>query len=174
MPDQYLLLQIQKQIVEQTEKPVFAEVTLTSSHAPFITPLHDGAWNEDALMATYERSGAPERKQMYELTPENYTRSVNYSIRSVTLFLAKEYPRDGTFVILGDHQPPKPVHRIDAQALKHYSHVPFHLVTKDKAIYRRVLKSAFTKGWMPKEDKKLRNLRIVYSLLLNLFSNPAR
>ena len=172
MPDQYLLLQIHKQIIEQSTDPIFAEVTLTTSHAPFITPpfVDETPLREEALIAKYNSQKPPKGPVIWDLTPEKYISSVNYSLKSVWQFLAKEYPRQGTFIVLGDHQPANPVHRVNARSLGHHWDVPFHLVTKDETIYNRAVESGFTPGLMPDEKAEPLPMEASYSLLLTLFS----
>jgi hypothetical protein len=122
------------------------------------------------LIAKYNGQKPPKGGLFWDLTAENYISSVNYSLKSVLQFLAKEYPRQGTFIVLGDHQPPEPVHRVNARSLGHHWDVPFHLVTKDKTIFNRALESGFTPGLMPDEKAEPRPMEVSYSLLLTLFS----
>ena len=139
MPDQFVLLRFQELALGEEAGPLFAELALTSSHSPFtVRPaFHRGDWQRDALEATLATVD-PERIpwSWYDLRAGEYLLAVTYSLRSVGQFLARQYPRAGTHVILGDHQATKAIHRVDSEALGHIRDVPMHVVTRDEALHQ--------------------------------------
>ncbi|MEM1187851.1 MAG: hypothetical protein AAGI72_04960 [Pseudomonadota bacterium] len=172
MPDQFALLQFDKQVLRSTSGPVFAEVALTSSHAPFSErPLfHTGAWTETALNATLAGKTPRRTRAIWAIDPDNYPRAINYSIRSVTHFLKNHYRREGVAVIIGDHQPPRTVHRAEKLDDVRRFHVPLHIITANSAVHEALLARGFSDGWFPDEHARTVPMHGLRGLFLETLS----
>ncbi|MEM1141556.1 MAG: sulfatase-like hydrolase/transferase [Pseudomonadota bacterium] len=175
MPDQFVLLRFEQLSLVEDDTPVFAEISLTSSHAPFsqIPAFHTGPWQIDELentLATRKPSRARSIWQNQSAT--NYATAVDYSLASVMQFLARRYKRDGVLLILGDHQASKAVHRVDSEALGHRFHVPLHIVTRDRSLHEDLLEAGFSDGLEPDEKMEPIPMSALKAFFLNLFHNP--
>ncbi|MEL7043819.1 MAG: hypothetical protein AAGL66_02205 [Pseudomonadota bacterium] len=172
MPDQFALLQFDKQVLSATSEPVFAEVALTSSHAPFSErPLfHAGAWTEAALNATLAGKTPRRTRAIWAIDPDNYPRAIDYSVRSVTHFLKHHYRREGVAVIMGDHQPPRTVHRAEQLDEVRRFHVPLHIITANSAVHEALLKRGFSDGWFPDENAETIPMHGLRGLFLETLS----
>lgn len=110
MPDQYTWSWFQRHVREPAAKPVFAEVALISSHAPWvpILPVLDD-WTSIGDGETFNRwkdaGEAPASLwQDPERVREHYARSVDYALNVATGY-AKRHVDDKTLLVLtGDHQ----------------------------------------------------------------------
>lgn len=110
MPDQYTWSWFQRQVRDQAEKPVFAEVALISSHAPWVPVLPvledwdsigDGkAFNrwKDAGEAPASLWKDPRRVR------EHYARSVDYALHVATEYAKRHVDNKTLLVLAGDHQ----------------------------------------------------------------------
>jgi phosphoglycerol transferase MdoB-like AlkP superfamily enzyme len=175
MPDQYVLLRLQELVFEQSDAPVFAEVSMTSSHHPFtqLPAFHEGAWNHQALAETLARSKPKRGRVVFQgMTPEQYAKAVHYSLASVAQFLVRHYRRDGTILILGDHQAIKAVHRVDPRTFAHFRDVPLHMLTRDPEVHRRLLEHDFTPGINPDEAVVSMPMENLKSFFLHLLHQP--
>ncbi|MEO0438741.1 MAG: hypothetical protein AAF098_17735 [Pseudomonadota bacterium] len=175
MPDQFVLLRFDQLALEQSAKPVFAEISLTSSHAPFsqVPAFHSGAWKLDELNKTLAtKKPSRDRSIWQNQSATNYASAIDYSLASVMQFLVREYSRQGVLLILGDHQASKAVHRVDSDALGHRFHVPLHMVTRDRELHEGLLALGFSAGLSPHENSDALPMSELKKFFLNLFHSP--
>jgi len=175
VPDQFALLQLDRQVLRSSARPVFAEVSLTSSHAPFSVrpPFHRGAWTEEAMSETLASRKPRRNKAIWAIDPANYPKAIDYSIRSVTRYLIREYRREGVIVIIGDHQPPRTVHRAEKLSPATRFDVPMHVITTNEAVHSALLASGFVDGWFPDESAEAVPMHSLRELFLQALSHPA-
>ncbi|MEJ8281913.1 CDP-alcohol phosphatidyltransferase family protein [Pseudonocardia spirodelae] len=145
VPDQFALAAFSRLELDRPGRgPLFAMVTLTSSHAPWspVPPLLDPAeLGDGSVYAPYARGGRP-YESIFSLgratLREDYLTSLEYSLRSATGWLA-DRPRTGrdlVVVLLGDHEPGATVSGPGAGA-----DVPVSVISRDPAVL------AATDGW---------------------------
>ena len=110
MPDQYLLSQFQKQVYGRPGRgPLYAEVTLTSSHTPWAPRPHMGDWDAVGDGSIYGpiAASAMQKDETWKSTGQvrsAYAESIAYSVTS-TIDWATRYGNDDlVMVIFGDHQ----------------------------------------------------------------------
>jgi phosphatidylglycerophosphate synthase len=109
MPDQYTLFALQRrELAKRHRPPLFAEVDLISSHAPWtrIPPLI--SWDDVGDGSIFERLPAEESAGLFgdaERARAAYAGSIEYSLNTVFSFVQRYGDEDLVLVVLGDHQP---------------------------------------------------------------------
>lgn len=111
MPDQYVWSHLYDGILQQATRPVFAELALISSHAPWVPVLPvlddwqaigDGQVFEpwrDAGEAPVSLWRDPDRVR------DHYARAVAYSLEVIAGYIEHRMDPDTLLVVIGDHQP---------------------------------------------------------------------
>ncbi len=110
MPDQFTLAAFEQLALARPRPPVFAEIALISSHAPWtpIPPLlpWDALGDGHVFDAAAAAGDAPEivwRDQ--DRVRDQYRQALAYSLATVAAFAAREAGDRALIVVLGDHQP---------------------------------------------------------------------
>lgn len=153
MPDQFTWSFLQHAIRIDNPEPLFVELALISSHAPWtpILPVLD-AWDSIRDGAVFDRwAGAGDPPAVlwrdYDRVREHYARSVDYALNVVAGY-AERYVDAGTLlIVLGDHQPAPLVTGEDAPR-----EVPVHVISGDPALIRPFLRWGFVPGAVPRQD----------------------
>jgi hypothetical protein len=127
MPDQFTLATLDRMRPDLTEAPVFAQVALISSHAPWtpvprLIPWEDiGDGTEFDAMAA-EGPTPPEVWADRDRVRDFYRRSLDYSLQVVFDWATLPRARPTLLVVLGDHAPAPFVALTDSRD------VPVHLI----------------------------------------------
>ena len=152
MPDQFTWSFVQRRLLGKGNGPVFAEVGLISSHAPW-TPILDVLdWDrvgDGSVFSRWENAGeAPEQLWLdTDRVREHYALSIEYAVHAMASF-AERYVDQGTLLIaLGDHQP-APLITGDGAPWT----VPVHVVSRDPELVRPFLEWGFVEGAWPDAD----------------------
>lgn len=148
MPDQFTLDYTQRYLLGET--PVFAQLALISSHAPWtpILPVLDN-WSsigDGRIFAPWEDAGDPPEVlwQDIERIRDHYAWSVDYAVK-VTGRWAERVVDDNTLmIVLGDHQAAPLITGDDASAA-----VPVHIISGDPALLAPFIKRGFVPGTLP-------------------------
>jgi len=126
MPDQYLLDYTAGKIL-QPERKEFAVYLLVSSHVPFeVIPIYQNAWEfplggkefETGMLRNFDNDWLSGNE-----LAEGYLAGMEYSLRSSVGYFTDKLDGLNIGLIVGDHQPRKPVSHSTADY-----QVPFHLV----------------------------------------------
>lgn len=111
MPDQYTWSWFEKRIRTGKEQPLFAELSLISSHAPWvpILPVLDD-WNSIGDGEVFmEWKGAGETPaslwQDHDRVREHYARAIDYALAVATDYAVRHVDHNTLLILLGDHQP---------------------------------------------------------------------
>ena len=150
MPDQYTLLALQRrELAAAHRKPVFAEVDLISSHAPWTKIPRLVPWDKVGDGSVFNRV-PPAEETSAELfgdgprAREAYGKSIEYSLRSLFSYV-QHYGDDNTvLVVLGDHQPATAV---SGQGASH--DVPISVIAHDPKVLSQIGAWGWEKGMMP-------------------------
>ncbi|NBD37916.1 MAG: hypothetical protein GVY10_05030 [Verrucomicrobia bacterium] len=172
MADQFALVRFDELVLRSTKEPVFAEFVLTSSHAPFavVPPFHEGEWSREAVMRTLRSRPMQLFENDYhhlEEGPEGYATAVLYSLRSITDFITRHYPRDGLVIIIGDHQP---MAFMPGTATRD---VPMHVMTRDAELMEQLRQNGFSSAWSPDPGTPSLPMEDVMELFLRSVSDPS-
>ncbi|CAL9447088.1 CDP-alcohol phosphatidyltransferase [Streptomyces sp. enrichment culture] len=153
MPDQYALEAFQRlEHGRKRERPLMAEVILTSSHQPWAPVPRMVGWDEVGDGSVYEGIEAAGVKASDIITDsarskEEYGRSIQYSLTSLTQWLERYGTDDTVLVFLGDHQP---LARVSGDGASR--DVPVSVVAKDPKVLDAIDDWDWTEGLEPAKD----------------------
>ncbi|MFW5816422.1 MAG: sulfatase-like hydrolase/transferase [Wenzhouxiangella sp.] len=150
MPDQYTLYRFQNTLRPQAPRPLFAQIALISSHAPW-TPIIEllPDWNGIGDGAVFERwRDAGETPQLLwqdtERVRDHFALSVEYSIHISLDFAARFVDENTLMILLGDHQPATLITGHEASAA-----VPVHIISKNPRLLQPFRQRGFIDGLIP-------------------------
>ncbi|AIV36591.1 hypothetical protein [Streptomyces sp. CCM_MD2014] len=153
MPDQYALEAFQRlEHGRERERPLMAEVILTSSHQPWAPIPRMVGWDEVGDGSVYDGIEAAGVEASDVITDsarskEEYGKSIEYSVTSLTQWLERYGTDDTVLVFLGDHQP---LARVSGN---HASRdVPVSIVAKDPEVLDAIDDWHWTEGLEPAKD----------------------
>ena len=174
MPDQFTWSFLQHAIREPDARPLFAELSLISSHAPWtpILPVLDDweAIGDGSVFAKWADAGErPEDLwRDYDRVREHYALSVDYAIHTMIGY-AERYVDDRTLcIVLGDHQPAPLITGDDASRA-----VPVHVISRDPALVQPFLDWGFAAGALPDPNQPVRGMDTFRDWFVRAFSEPA-
>jgi phosphatidylglycerophosphate synthase len=149
MPDQYTLLALQRrELAKRQRPPLFAEIDLISSHAPWtrIPPLI--AWDDVGDGSIFDRLPADESAGLFgdaEQARAAYAHSIEYSLSTIFSFVQRYGDDDLVLVVLGDHQPSTVVTGHDEP-----SHdVPISVIAHDPKVMEQIAGWSWQDGMSP-------------------------
>ena len=175
MPDQFTWSFLEHTIrAAEDIRPLFAEVGLISSHAPWtpILPVLDD-WDgigKGSVFARWENAG--ERPEDLwrdnDRVREHYALSVDYAINAMIGY-AERYVDDRTLlIVLGDHQP-APLITGDTNSRA----VPVHVIGGDPVLLQPFLDWGFRGGALPDPDHPAPGMDAFRDWFIRAFSEPA-
>ncbi len=111
MPDQFTLASFERQSLDVPNRaPVFAEIALISSHAPWTPVPSLLPWDElgdgrifDAQAVSGDAPDIVWRDR--DRVRDQYRQSLDYSLRTVAAFARRRASHPTLMIVLGDHQP---------------------------------------------------------------------
>ena len=150
MPDQYVLAALQRlELSKHDRRPVFAEVDLVSSHAPWtrIPRLID--WSDVGTGSVFNRTPVDQvTKSELWSNPKRvraaYGRSIEYTLKALFSFVQRYGDDNLVLVVLGDHQPWT---IISGQSPSH--DVPISVIAHDPAVLDQIAGWGWEDGMRP-------------------------
>jgi phosphatidylglycerophosphate synthase len=148
MPDQYTLLALQRrELAKRHRPPLFAEVDLISSHAPWTRIPKLIPWDEVGDGSIFDRVPAEESAGLFgdaERARAAYAHSIEYSLSTIFSFVQRYGDDDLVLVVLGDHQPATVITGEDA------SHdVPISVIARDPKVIDQIARWSWQDGMSP-------------------------
>jgi hypothetical protein len=172
MPDQFTLDRLQRRALsDPDDAPVFAEVALISSHAPW-TPVPELVpWAEvgdGTVFGRFAGRGDPPAVvwQDPERVRRQYRAALGYSLDAVAAFLRDRLDPDSVVLLLGDHPPAPLVTGPDAPR-----QVPVHLIAPPE-VTAAVADWGWTAGARPGADAPVWRMDALKRRLLDAFDAP--
>jgi phosphatidylglycerophosphate synthase len=177
MPDQYVLLALQRlELAKHDRRPVFAEVDMVSSHAPWtrIPELID--WDDVGNGSVF--NGMPVDQGStgalwsdHDRVRAAYGRSVEYSLNALFSFVQRYGNDDLVLVVLGDHQPSTIVTGLHPE-LSH--DVPISVIAHDPAVLDKIAGWGWEDGLRPSPQAPVWPMNAFRDRLLTAFdTQPA-
>jgi hypothetical protein len=171
MPDQYTLAALDRMLRDgEHHRPLFAQVALGSSHAPWV-PVPDLVNWEDIgdgrIFDEMARSGDPPDVvwRDRDRVRAQYRRAVDYAIGTVLDYAARHAGDPPLIVVVGDHQAAGFV------ALDERPDVPVHLIGPD-----HLVAPAEDWGWrsglIPDTGSRVRRMDQMRDMILEAYSSP--
>jgi phosphatidylglycerophosphate synthase len=150
MPDQYLLLALQRlELAKRHRPPVFAEVDLISSHAPWTRIPRLIPWDDVGDGSIFDRVPVEEstRASLFgdaDRARAAYGHSIEYTVRTIVSFVQRYGDDKLVVVVLGDHQPATTV---SGQGASH--DVPISVIAHDPTVMDQIAGWGWQDGLQP-------------------------
>jgi phosphatidylglycerophosphate synthase len=150
MPDQYTFLALQRrELAPHHRAPLFAEVDLISSHAPWTKIPRLIPWKDVGDGSIFARIPAEESTQASlfgdaQRARTVYGHSIEYSLRALFSFVRRYGDKNLVLVVLGDHQPAT---LVTGQGATH--DVPISVIARDPQVMRRIAGWDWQHGMLP-------------------------
>jgi phosphatidylglycerophosphate synthase len=175
MPDQYTLLALQRrELAKRHRAPLFAEVDLISSHAPWTRIPRFIAWGDVGDGSIFNRLPAEESTKASlfgdaERARAAYGQSIEYSLNTIFSFVGRYGHDDLVLVVLGDHQPATVV---TGQGASH--DVPISVIAQDPKVMDRIAGWRWQDGMSPSPQAPVWPMETFRDRFLTAFgSSPA-
>ena len=174
MPDQFTWSFLERRIRRSRDpRPVFAELGLISSHAPWtpILPVLDD-WERIGDGAVFERwRGAGEAPHDLWLDHDRVRRhfalSVDYAVHTATAYAERYVDEHTLLIVLGDHQPAPLITGEDASRA-----VPVHVISGDPALIQPFVAWGFVPGAWPGRARPADGMDAFRDWFVRAFSAP--
>ena len=155
IPDQYALAWLSaRELKAPGRPPLFVFYPTIMSHAPFApVPRYAPDWT------LADRLDAPGPATPRDFA-DDYARAIDYELRLLGGFLARQAPRDALVIALGDHQPPAVVSGPGARW-----DVPVHAFSRSAAVLDGFVAAGFVPGLAP-ETRPIGGMAALTPLLL--------
>ncbi|WOT37055.1 sulfatase-like hydrolase/transferase [Streptomyces coeruleorubidus] len=153
MPDQYALEEFQRRVHgKKRDKPLMSFVILTSSHQPWAPLPKMVGWDglgDGSVFDAIQKAGNKASDVITDTTKsrQEYGKSIQYSVTSLTQWLERYGTDDTVLVFLGDHQP---MARVSGNRASR--DVPVSIVAKDPKVLDKVADWNWTEGLKPDRD----------------------
>ena len=150
MPDQYSLLALQRrELAKRHRPPLFAEVDLISSHAPWTRIPRLISWDDVGDGSIFDRLPAKESTKASLLGDSEraraaYGHSIEYSLSTLFSFVQRYGDDNLVLVVLGDHQPATVV---TGQGASH--DVPISVIAHDPKVMDQIAGWGWQDGMLP-------------------------
>lgn len=169
MPDQFTWRFFETQRQEY-EPPLFTELALISSHAPWtpILPIVDWEGLDDgSVFERWAGSGETPEELWRDLdrVREHYAKAIDYALAAAFGYAERYLQDDALLVLVGDHQPAPLVTGDNASR-----DVPVHVLSRDKSVITPFIEAGFTSGLMPQSQSPARAMADFRPLLHRLFA----
>ncbi len=155
MPDQFTWSFVGRLLGEATS-PLFVEVGMVSSHAPWtpVVPLLE--WDElgdGRIFEPYREDGYPPEEMWWDVETlrVSYARSLDYSLRVMAEFAAR-LSDETLLIVVGDHQAAPWVTGASSP------NVPIHVIAHDPALVEPFLDWGFRPGATPSLGSSVRRM----------------
>ena len=150
MPDQYTFRALQRlELAKRDRPPLFAEVDLVSSHAPWTRIPRLVPWDDVGDGSIFDRIPPEESTQAALFGDAKrargaYGRSIEYSLRTLLTFVQRYGDDDTVLVVLGDHQPAT---LVTGQGADH--DVPISVIAHDPKVMDQIAGWGWQDGMLP-------------------------
>jgi hypothetical protein len=167
IPDQYTLGQFSAHELTADHAPLFAQIVLVSSHAPFApVPPYLADWNDAGTYATVPQADWPKiyAPPSWNNLDRAYLDSIAYDLKTLGAWLAG-LDKDALVIILGDHQPPDLTRGNKADWT-----VPIHILSRDPDLVRPFAALGYEPGALPRIQEKPQGMEKFLSEFLSGFA----
>jgi phosphatidylglycerophosphate synthase len=150
MPDQYTLLALRRrELAKRHRPPLFAEVDLISSHAPWTRIPRLISWGDVGDGSIFDRLPAEESTETALFgdaarARAAYGHSIEYSLNTIFSFVQRYGDDNLVLVVLGDHQPATVV---TGQGASH--DVPISVIAHDPKVIDQIAGWRWQEGMSP-------------------------
>ena len=175
MPDQFTWSFLERTVRVRAEgRPLFAEVGLISSHAPWtpILPVLEDwdAIGDGSVFAQFENAGErPEELwRNIDQIREHFALALDYALHATTAYAERYVDGRTLLIVLGDHQPAPLITGEGASRA-----VPIHVISGDSTLVSPFLEWGFTHGAIPASGEGALRMDAFRDWFVRAFSRPA-
>lgn len=175
MPDQFTWSFFENRIRVNDERPLFAELALISSHAPW-TPIlpvledWNGIGNGSVFMRFAHSGESPaELWRDVERVRDHYAMSIEYAVNTMVSYAERYVDESTLLVLLGDHQPASLITGEGAPW-----NVPVHVISGDHALVEPFIDWGFVEGAWPPIEAESETMGVDYfrDWFIHAYSGP--
>jgi phosphatidylglycerophosphate synthase len=173
MPDQYTFLALQRlELAKRHRPPLFAEVDLISSHAPWTRIPRLISWDDVGDGSIFGRIPPAEatRAALFgdgKRARAAYGDSIEYSLRALFSFVQRYGDKNLVLVVLGDHQPAT---LVTGEGATH--DVPISVIAHDPKALDRIAGWGWQRGMLPSPRAPVWPMEAFRDRFLGAFSRP--
>jgi hypothetical protein len=169
MPDQFTLAATDRLLRERVDTPVFVQIALGSSHAPWVPVPELVAWDEigdGRIFNEMATSGDPPEVvwRDRDRVRAQYRKSVDYALSTVFDYAARHAADPPLMIVIGDHQAAEFV------ALDDRADVPVHVIGPQHLV-ARISSTGWTEGLIPDPAMPVRGMDRMRDLLIEAYSS---
>lgn len=170
MPDQFTLAALDRELRQSvSDPPLFAQVALISSHAPWVPIPRLVPWEDlgdGTIFNEMATSGdrPDEVWRDHDRVRDQYRMSITYALDTVVDYALRHAYDPPLMIVLGDHQAAGFI------ALDERSDVPVHLIGPP-ALLEHVADWGWTRGMIPSDDAPILPMEAMRDLLLRAYSS---
>ena len=174
MPDQYTLAAFERAERAGSELPLFADVSLISSHAPWtpIAPVLEdwSTMGDGGVFSEWADDGDPPEVVWRdpERVREQYGRAIEYVLQVLASYSANFVDENTLLILVGDHQPAPLITGEEASR-----DVPMHVISRDPERLAPFLEWGFTPGMRPDPGAAAEPMDAFRDFFLEAFTAPA-
>jgi len=174
MPDQFALQAFhRRELARRDRMPLFAELSLSSSHAPWAPLPRMLPWNRLGDGSVYERIYRQGRtaQEVWRDSDEvkaAYSRSIAYCLDVLISYVERYGDDDLVLILLGDHQP-SPV--VSGHGGSH--DVPITLIARDPTVMNRISEWGWQEGMRPDSRAPVWPMDAFRDRFLSAYTTPA-
>lgn len=173
MPDQFVLDFLRRREIEHRRQPLFIDIVLGNSHAPFnVLPPYLADWSrigDGAVFKSLEPITFPVTWSDMTHAAEAYIAALAYDFKVIQGFLEKFVRDDALVIIMGDHQP-------NAQVTgpgRPWS-VPVHVISRNHAFLEPFRRRHYSPGVFPSQPPPHDGMAHLLTNFFADFSPPPR
>lgn len=169
MPDQFTFAATDRLLREALDEPVFVQIALGSSHAPWVPVPELVAWDEigdGRIFNEMAASGDPPEVvwRDRDRVRAQYRKSIDYALSTVFDYAARHADAPPLMVVIGDHQAAEFV------ALDDRADVPVHVIGPQHLV-AQVSAVGWTEGLIPDPRMPVLGMDRMRDLLIEAFSS---
>lgn len=172
MPDQFSLAAMDRLLRQDaSDTPVFAQIALVSSHAPWLPVPQIIRWDDigDGTIFNEVASSGDTPAVVwrdYDRVRAQYRLAIDYALQAVFEYAVLHAENPPLLIIMGDHQAAEFVAQ-DARA-----EVPIHIIGPEHLV-KRLSETAPYPGLLPPDDAPVTAMDEVRDIVLRAFAEPA-
>jgi hypothetical protein len=173
MPDQYTLAAFERRERERPHLPLYAEIALISSHAPWtpIPPVLErwSAIGDGQVFSRWAEAGDPPDVVWRdpERVRQQYALAIDYVLGVLASYSARFVDDRTLLILVGDHQPAPLITGEGASR-----DVPMHVISGSRTLLEPFLAFGFTPGMRPRRGPPAARMDQFRDLFLGAFSAP--
>ncbi len=173
MPDQFVLDFVRRREIENRRRPLFVEIVLGNSHAPFhVLPPFLADWSRIGDGTVYQDLDPlvfPVTWSDMTHAAEAYIAALTYDFKAIQGFIEQFVKDDALVILMGDHQP-----NVQITGSGRPWSVPVHVISRNRTFLEPFRRRHYSPGVFPFQPPPHDGMAHVLTNLFADFSPPSR